>query len=219
MSTLRQHRLSLLSSARLYLCTDAAAGSALPEFLDQAYRGGVDIIQLRDKAMEAAAEIDALTVLAGIARQHDRLFAVNDRADVAALVGADVLHLGQGDLTTEQARRIVGDDVLIGRSTRTIEQVAAAYADPGLDYFCTGPVWRTPTKPDREPVGLDLPAAAAAMIAAGDRELPFFAIGGIDATNLDLVLGTGADRVVVVRAITQASDPAAAAAALRSRLG
>ncbi len=186
----------------------------LRDFLHTAYEGGVDIIQLRDKTLEAAAEIEAIQVLAEVAREHGKLFAVNDRADVALLTGADVFHVGQGDLTTRQARTVLGPDVVLGRSCHSPAQVDAALADPGLDYFCTGPVWETPTKPGRAAVGLDLPRYAAEH--AGTT--PFFAIGGVDAARLPAVLGTGATRIVVVRAVTEARDVTAAARELRSAL-
>ncbi|GAA5595465.1 thiamine-phosphate synthase [Kocuria rhizophila] len=186
----------------------------LRDFLHTAYEGGVDIIQLRDKTLEAAAEIEAIQVLAEVAREHGKLFAVNDRADVALLTGADVFHVGQGDLTTRQARTVLGPDVVLGRSCHSPAQVDAALADPGLDYFCTGPVWETPTKPGRAAVGLELPRYAAEH--AGTT--PFFAIGGVDAARLPAVLGTGATRIVVVRAVTEARDVTAAARELRSAL-
>ncbi len=186
----------------------------LRDFLHTAYEGGVDIIQLRDKTLEAAAEIEAIQVLAEVAREHGKLFAVNDRADVALLTGADVFHVGQGDLTTRQARTVLGPDVVLGRSCHSPAQVDAALADPGLDYFCTGPVWETPTKPGRAAVGLGLPRYAAEH--AGTT--PFFAIGGVDAARLPAVLGTGATRIVVVRAVTEARDVTAAARELRSAL-
>ncbi len=186
----------------------------LRDFLHTAYEGGVDIIQLRDKTLEAAAEIEAIQVLAEVAREHGKLFAVNDRADVALLTGADVFHVGQGDLTTRQARTVLGPDVVLGRSCHSPAQVDAALAEPGLDYFCTGPVWETPTKPGRAAVGLDLPRYAAEH--AGTT--PFFAIGGVDAARLPAVLGTGATRIVVVRAVTEARDVTAAARELRSAL-
>lgn len=224
----RAWRLDRLADARLYLCTDAAllrsgGAAALEEFFEAAYDGGVDILQLRDKSLEARAEIEALQVLARVARRRGKLYAANDRADVALLVDADVFHVGQGDLTTGQARRVLGADVLIGRSTASIEQVRAAYDDPGLDYFCTGPVWETPTKPGRAAVGTQLPAAAYALMADARREAgrepkPFFAIGGIDVSRLPEIVATGADRVVVVRAITRAADPRAAARALSDAL-
>ena len=204
-----------LRDARLYVCVTARRERGdLREFLHAAYEGGTDIIQLRDKTLEAAAEIEAIEVLAEVAREHGKLFAVNDRADVALLTGADVFHAGQGDLTTEQARAVLGPDVVLGRSCHSPAQVDAALADTGLDYFCTGPVWETPTKPGRAAVGLELPRYAAEH--AGDT--PFFAIGGVDAARLPAVLGTGASRIVVVRAVTEAADVTAAARELRDAL-
>jgi thiamine-phosphate pyrophosphorylase len=139
---------------------------------------------------------------------------VNDRADVALASGADVLHLGQGDLPVPHARWVLGPDVLIGRSSHDPEQASAAAVEEGVDYFCVGPTWETPTKPGRPAAGLDLVRHAAGL----GTERPWFAIGGIDLTNLDAVLDAGATRVVVVRALTEADDPHAAARALRSRL-
>ncbi|MFE9121060.1 thiamine phosphate synthase [Streptomyces sp. NPDC007172] len=204
-----------LADARLYLCTDARKRQGdLPAFLDAVLASGVDIVQLRDKGMEAAEELEHLAVLADACRRHGKLLAVNDRADVAHAIGADVLHLGQGDLPVPAARAILGEGVLIGRSTHAGAEAAAAAVEPGVDYFCTGPCWPTPTKPGRHAPGLDLVRHTASL--APDR--PWFAIGGIDAANLDEVLDAGADRVVVVRAITEADDPAAAAADLAKRV-
>ncbi|GAA4081485.1 thiamine phosphate synthase [Streptomyces sp. NPDC058961] len=204
-----------LADARLYLCTDARKRQGdLPAFLDAVLASGVDIVQLRDKGMEAAEELEHLAVLADACRRHGKLLAVNDRADVAHAIGADVLHLGQGDLPVPAARAILGEGVLIGRSTHAEAEAAAAAVEPGVDYFCTGPCWPTPTKPGRHAPGLDLVRYTASL--ATDR--PWFAIGGIDAANLDEVLDAGADRVVVVRAITEADDPAAAAADLAQRV-
>lgn len=200
-----------LAEARLYLCTDARTGRGdLAAFADAALAGGVDVIQLRHKGIEAREELAALAVLADACRRHGKLLTVNDRADVAHAAGADVLHLGQGDLPVPAARALLGDGVLIGRSCHSEAEVAAAAVEPGADYFCTGPVWPTPTKPGRPAPGLDLVRYAAAL--GGDR--PWFAIGGIDAANADRVLAAGARRIVVVRAITEAEDPGAAAAEL-----
>ncbi|MDD9381709.1 thiamine phosphate synthase [Streptomyces sp. ZAF1911] len=209
-----------LSDARLYLCTDARKRQGdLPEFLDAVLAGGVDIVQLRDKGMEAGEELEHLQVFAEAARRHGKLLAVNDRADVAHAIGSDVLHLGQGDIPVPAARAILGQGVLIGRSCHSEAEVDAAVAEAGVDYFCTGPCWPTPTKPGRFAPGLGLVRHAASL--AQDR--PWFAIGGIDAGNLDEVLDAGASRVVVVRALTEASDPGAAASDLakrvRARLG
>lgn len=203
-----------LGEARLYLCTDSRARQGdLAEFLEAALRGGVDIVQLREKGLEAAAELALLEVFADAARRHGALWAVNDRADVALTAGADVLHLGQDDLPVPAARRIVGGAPLVGRSTHDRAQVDAAEVEPDVDYFCVGPTWPTPTKPGRPAPGLDLTRHAAATATR-----PWFAIGGIDAGRLDEVLAAGARRIVVVRAVTDADDPEAAARSLRARL-
>ena len=212
-----------LASARLYLCTDARRERGdLADFVDAALAGGVDVIQLRDKgsagekqfgALEARDEIAALEVLADAARKHGALFAVNARADVAYAAGADVLHLGQDDLPLPVAREIIGERPLIGRSTHDAVQVGVATTE-AIDYFCVGPCWPTPTKPGRSAPGLDLVRTTAAL----DTELPWFAIGGIDLERLPEVLDAGATRIVVVRAITAAEDPAAAARELASAL-
>ncbi|MCM3821671.1 MULTISPECIES: thiamine phosphate synthase [Streptomyces] len=204
-----------LADARLYLCVDARKRQGdLPEFLDAVLAGGVDIVQLRDKSLEAAEELELLELFADACRRHGRLLAVNDRADVAHAAKADVLHLGQGDLPVPAARAVIGGAPLVGRSTHSEAEAAAAAAQPGVDYFCTGPCWPTPTKPGRHAPGLDLVRYAATLTT--DR--PWFAIGGIDADNLDEVTEAGARRVVVVRALTEADDPKAAAAGFARRL-
>nr|WP_231124191.1 thiamine phosphate synthase [Mycobacterium colombiense] len=212
-----------MATARLYLCTDARRERGdLAEFADAALAGGVDIIQLRDKGsageqrfgpLEAREELAACRILADAARRHGALFAVNDRADIARAAGADVLHLGQGDLPLAVARDIAGPDVLLGLSSHDREQAAAA-AVGEADYFCVGPCWPTPTKPGRQAPGLGLVRAAAEF--ATDK--PWFAIGGIDEQRLPEVLDAGARRIVVVRAITAAADPRAAAQRLSSAL-
>jgi thiamine-phosphate pyrophosphorylase len=204
-----------LARARLYLCTDGRrARGDLAQFLDAVLGAGVDIVQLRDKGLEAREELGLLEVFADACRRHGRLLAVNDRADVALAAGADVLHLGQDDLPVPVARRILGPDPLIGRSSHSAAQAAAAAGEPGADYFCAGPVWATPTKPGRPATGLDL----VAHVAGRRPSRPWFAIGGISLGRLDDVLAAGATRVVVVRAITEADDPAAAAAGFARRL-
>jgi thiamine-phosphate pyrophosphorylase len=204
-----------LADARLYLCTDARRERGdLAAFLDAVLSCGVDIVQLRDKGLEAAEELDYLRVVADACRRHGALLAVNDRADIAHAVGADILHLGQGDLPVPAARALLGPAPLIGRSTHGPAEAAAAAVQPGADYFCTGPCWPTPTKPGRHAPGLELVRGTAAL--APGR--PWFAIGGIDAGNLDQVLDAGARRIVVVRALTEADDPASAAAGLSRRI-
>lgn len=213
-----------LADARLYLCTDARRDKGdLARFAEEALSGGVDIIQLRDKGsagerefgpLEAKDELAALAVLSAAARRHGALLAVNDRADLALASAADVLHLGQGDLPVHYARQIVGPDVLIGRSTGNRAQASLAAIEDDVDYFTTGPVWATPTKPGRSAAGLDQVRA----VAAAQPERPWFAIGGIDLERLPEVLAAGATRIVVVRAITEAADPRAAARALADAL-
>jgi len=204
-----------LAAARLYLCTDARLRQGdLASFLDAALGSGVDIVQLRHKGLEAAQEMALLAVFRMACDRHGALLAVNDRADITAAVGADVLHLGQDDLPVAAARRITGPRTLIGLSTHSEQQAAAASAAADVDYFCTGPVWPTPTKPGRPAPGLGLVSYAAALAPP----VPWFAIGGIDLENIGEVLAAGARRVVVVRAITEADDPAAAAAALAARI-
>ncbi|HEY9356470.1 MAG TPA: thiamine phosphate synthase [Arthrobacter sp.] len=225
-------RSDALSSARLYLCTDARKDRGdFAGFVDAAFAGGVDIIQLRDKAIEAAEELELLAVLREAAERHGRLWAVNDRADIAVLSGAPVFHVGQKDLPLAAARSFIRDSGVIGLSTHTTGQidgaitasVAGTGGPGGLDYFCVGPVWATPTKPGRAAVGLDLvkyaaEAATQAASAPGGNTVPWFAIGGVDLGNVEQVVEAGASRVVVVRAITEAEDPAAAASALLAAL-
>ncbi|MBW3640209.1 MAG: thiamine phosphate synthase [Actinobacteria bacterium] len=201
-----------LARARLYLCTGARPD--LAEFLDAVLSGGVDVVQLRQKGLEAKQEIALCEVVAAAASRHGALWSVNDRADVAYATRPDVLHLGQDDLPVGVARALLGEQMLVGRSCHDEAQVAAAAEQPGVDYFCVGPTWPTPTKPGRVAPGVALLRYATAL----RTERPWFAIGGIDAGNLDEVLATGARRVVVVRALTEAVDPYAAAVGLAGRL-
>jgi thiamine-phosphate pyrophosphorylase len=205
-----------LADARLYLCVDSRRRQGdLEQFLDAVLGNGVDIVQLRDKGLEAREEIGLLETFAAAAERHGALWAVNDRADVARAVSAPMLHLGQDDLPTPVAREIVGPNVLIGRSTHSPEQADAARTEPGVAYYCCGPTWTTPTKPGR-------PAAGPSLLdhaTSHEDDRPWFAIGGIETLErLDEVLAHGARRVVVVRAITEADDPGAAAAAFAARL-
>ena len=204
-----------LAAARLYLCTDARERHGdLRRFLDDVLSSGVDIVQLRQKGLEAGQELRYLEVFRAACGAHGALLAVNDRADVAYAAGADVLHLGQDDLPAGIARQLIGPEPLIGLSSHAEAESVAASANPSADYFCTGPVWPTPTKPGRPAPGLGLVRYAAGLRTAR----PWFAIGGIDEANVDQVLDAGATRIVVVRAITDASDPGGAAARLAGRL-
>jgi thiamine-phosphate pyrophosphorylase len=189
---------------RLYLITPARPD--LAAFLEAAIRGGVDIVQVREKELP---DRELLRVLEG-ARETTRELGVplvvNDRPDLAVLCGADFVHVGQGDLPVEAARRF---GLGVGLSTHARREIDSADAD----YIGVGPVYATPTKEGRQPVGLELVRYAAERARA-----PWFAIGGIDASNVGEVVAAGARRIAVVRAIGEADDPERAASDLRGAL-
>jgi len=216
-------RRELLQQCQLYLVTSPVAN--LEAVVAAALGAGVRLVQYRAKADAPAGDAPAggpaitdqqrladARALRELCARHGALFLVNDRLDLALAGDADGVHLGQDDLPPAIARSLLGPDRLIGRSTNRIEQLHQAVAD-GCDYVGVGPVNATPTKPGRDPVGLEYVRQAAAA-----SPIPFFAIGGIDATTLDGALAAGASRVAVVRAITHAADPGAASAALLARL-
>jgi len=217
-------RRELLGQCQLYFVTSPAAN--LEAVVTAALEAGVRLVQYRAKGDGPAGEAPlaggpAITdqqrltdarALRQLCARHGALFLVNDRIDLALAVDADGVHLGQDDLPPSIARRLLGPDRLIGRSTHRLEQLHQAVAD-GCDYVGVGPVNATPTKPGRDPVGLDYVRQAAAT-----SPIPFFAIGGIDSTSLEEALAAGASRVAVVRAITQAADAGAASAELLARL-
>jgi thiamine-phosphate pyrophosphorylase len=204
-------RRQLLARCRLYLICGAGAAAAV----EGALEAGVGIVQYRAKEGEGLDDRRRLAEareLRRLCQRHAALFVVNDRVDLALAVDADGVHLGQGDLPVAVARRLLGPDRLIGCSTHAPDQLARALAE-GCDYVGVGPVNATPTKPGRAPVGLAYVAEAAATCP-----LPFFAIGGIDAETLPVVLAAGASRVAVVRAIAAARDPGAATRTLLALL-
>jgi thiamine-phosphate pyrophosphorylase len=188
-----------LERARLYL----VCGDRPDAFLEAALRGGVDIVQLRMKHAADAAIMAAAERFASACAAHGALFILNDRPDLVAAAGADGVHLGQADEGVASARMLVGAERLIGLSTHTPEQIDSA---EGVDYIGVGPVHETPTKPGRPAVGTALVEYAAAHAA-----VPFFAIGGLDHSNLAGVRAAGARRIAVVRALTDAPDPELAA--------
>jgi thiamine-phosphate pyrophosphorylase len=198
-----------LADARLYLVCDARPRA----FLDAALRGGADLIQLRDKTLGDDGLVEAARTFRAAADAHGALFILNDRPDLVAACSADGVHVGQDDETPAAARAAVGPDRIVGRSTHAPVQADAADADPDVDYLAVGPVHATPTKPGRPAAGLDYAAYAARTVGK-----PWFAIGGLDATTLPAAVEAGARRAVVVRAITEAPDPEAAARALRRLL-
>jgi thiamine-phosphate pyrophosphorylase len=212
-------RRALLARCHLYWVTAPMAG--LEAMAEAALQGGVRLLQYRAKAdatgpdgqpLDDAGRLQQARALRDLTSRHGALFIVNDRIDIALAVEADGVHLGQGDLPPQLARRLLGPERLIGRSTHALSQLQQAVVD-GCDYVGVGPVHATPTKPGREPVGLDY-----VRQAADQSPIPFFAIGGIELANLAAVRQSGAQRVAVVRAITAAADPRAAAAALLEAL-
>jgi thiamine-phosphate pyrophosphorylase len=198
-------RREALSKARLYLVCDASFGGVA-----EAVRGGVDIVQLRERTLDDWALLEAARRMRAEAHAAGALFLVNDRPDVALLARADGVHVGQDDLPPAAVRELVGLDLLVGLSTHAPAEIDAA-AD--VDYIGVGPVHATPTKPGRPAVGLDLVRYAVKNAAA-----PWFAIGGVDADTAPAVVGAGATRLAVVRAICEAPDPGAAASRLASSL-
>jgi thiamine-phosphate pyrophosphorylase len=211
--TLGGRRREWLAQSRLYLVCDASPPRPLEDLLRAALQGGVDIVQLRDKEGNDADIVAAGRVFRRLCDAYDSLFIVNDRPDLAQACGADGVHLGQDDAAAAGVRAEVGDDLLIGLSTHTPEQVDAALAQGRADYISVGPIWETPTKPGRPAVGLDL-----VRHAAREAAIPFFAIGGLAEDNVGEAIEAGAGRIAVVRAIRDAGDPRAAARGLRDRV-
>jgi len=189
---------------RLYLVAPARPG--LAELLEAAVRGGVDIVQVREKALQDGELLRVLEAAREVTRRLGVPLVVNDRPDLAVLADADALHVGQDDLPAEAARRF---GLPVGLSTHAAAEIDAATAD----YIGVGPVHATPTKEGRPAVGLDL-----VRYAAAHARQPWFAIGGIDRTNVEAVVAAGATRIAVVRAIADAADPEAAARELRAAL-
>jgi thiamine-phosphate pyrophosphorylase len=198
-----------LRTARLYLCCEARPHDEDPEaLLRAALTGGVDLLQLREKELGRAEIERAAETYRRLCDTHSVLFVVNDDPDLARSCDADGVHVGAAG-EVEEARELLGPDAIVGLSTHSEEQIAAANELP-VDYIAVGPIWETPTKPGRPAVGLDLISHAAVHSAH-----PFFAIGGIDPSNAEQVVRAGARRFVVVRAVRDAEDPTAAAEALR----
>jgi thiamine-phosphate pyrophosphorylase len=202
-----------LAAARLYLvCGSLDDASALPDLLRGAVAGGVDIVQLRDKELSDDELVAVANAARALSERLGALLIVNDRPDVALEARADGVHVGQEDIPVARVREIVGEDMLIGLSTHATREIDAV--DPELvDYIGVGPVHETPTKPGRPAVGLEL-----VRYAAAHAPVPFFAIGGLSAENLGEVLDAGATRVCMLRAISDAESPEAAARGLRAQI-
>ncbi len=207
-----------IGEARLYfVCEGRPDGGDPGPLLDAALAGGVEVIQLRDKQLDDEQLVAAASRFRVAADRRDALFFVNDRPDLVAACDADGVHVGQDDAPVAEARSVAGSAALVGLSTHSPEQFDSAIAARGearADQLSTGPVWETPTKRGRAAAGLELIRHAAQR----GGEAAWFAIGGIDASNVGEVVSSGARRIVVVRAIRDAADPEAAARELRAAL-
>lgn len=202
-----------LAAARLYVVTDARRGRGdLERFLGAVCTAGVEIVQLREKDASDAELAQYASVFRRVCDDTGTLFVLNDRPDLAVELGADGAHVGQDDLDPAKARELLGGELLLGRSTHGPAQLDAAASEP-VDYVAVGPVHETPTKPGRPAVGL-----GAVRHAAGNAVHPWFAIGGIDLDTMPAVVAAGARRIVVVRAVTEADDPAEAVRRLAAQL-
>ena len=203
-------RRSRLRDACLYFVADRGG---MARALEGALAGGVDLFQLRDKDAADDELLDAAATARSLCAAAGALFILNDRPDLAAACGADGVHVGQDDMPVDRARRIVGDDAIVGLSTHSVQQ-AQAGGRSGADYIAVGPVHATPTKEGRPAIGLDPVRHAAAHV----RAIPWFAIGGIDPETVGAVVAAGARRAVIVRAIAHADDPEAVTRGLRAAL-
>jgi thiamine-phosphate pyrophosphorylase len=196
-----------LGDRRLYLCT--ADRPDLAAFLDACIRGGVDIVQLRDKVLDAKPLLVRAAIAREVCRDHGVPFILNDRPDLALEIEADGVHVGQDDAPAHLARRIVGPDAIVGLSTHAPDELDAADAEP-VDYVSAGPVLSTPTKPGRPGTGLGYLAYATERASR-----PFFVTGGVTPDTLPDMLRAGARRFVVVRYLTESAEPQSSAEALR----
>ncbi len=204
-----------LAGRRLYLCTPDRPD--LEQFVARAIRGGVDVVQLRDKTLEARPLMARARRCQAVCRDHDVPFIVNDRPDLALAVEADGVHVGQDDVPASLARRLLGPDAIVGLSTHRREELEQAISEP-VDYISAGPVVATPTKPGRPGTGLGYLAQATAQAAAWPGQsspMPVFVTGGVSPSSVPELVAAGATRFVVVRYLTEADDPQAAARRLR----
>lgn len=199
-----------MGTRRLYLCTPYR--DDLENFVDACIRGGVEVVQLREKAMEAKPLAEAARRVARICREAGVPFILNDRPDLALEVGADGVHVGQDDVSAATARRILGTDAIVGLSTHSSEDLSRAGGE-AVDYISAGPVVPTPTKPGRPGTGTDYIEEVAQK-----ETRPWFVTGGVAPDNVEELAKAGARRFVVVRYITEAVNPLVAARGMRGAI-
>ena len=210
-SLLAYKRHQALLRSRLYLVTSAS--QELFSIVEAALQGGLTLVQYREKTADDNVKLAHANKLRQLCHQYGALFIMNDRVDLALAVDADGIHVGQQDMPIAIARQILGPQRLIGRSTTNPEEMQRAIAE-GADYIGVGPVYETPTKVGKAAAGLEY-----VRYAAANSPIPWFAIGGIEVDNLNDVLGAGAERVAVVRAIMQSDQPMLMAQYFISQLG
>jgi thiamine-phosphate pyrophosphorylase len=199
-----------LSGRRLYLCTPDR--DDLASFVARCIAGGVDVVQLREKRLEARSLLERARIVAGVCREHAVPFVLNDRPDLALEVGADGVHVGQDDAPASLARRILGEDAIVGLSTHSPDDLDAAKDEP-VTYISAGPVEETPTKPGRPGTGTGYVARAAAR-----SRVPVFVTGGVTPERVPGLAALGVRHFVVVRYLTEAEDPERAARVLRGAI-
>ena len=199
-----------LSGRRLYLCT--ADRPDLADFVTACIEGGVDVVQLRDKELEARPLLDRARLVRDVCGRHGVPFVLNDRPDLALEAGADGVHVGQEDAPVSLARRILGPDAIVGLSTHGPDDLAGA-ASQDVTYLSAGPVEPTPTKPGRAGTGLEYVSAATAR-----SEVPVFVTGGVTPEKVPALIAAGVRHFVVVRHLTRAADPRRAALDLREAI-
>lgn len=203
-----------LDQATLYLCTPIMdGGKKLATFLQASLKAGVDVVQLREKVATVPEVMEAGQLIARLCKQYNALFIINDRVDLTIALKADGVHLGQGDLPPDVARKMLGKELLIGRSVHSEMELKRANHEP-VDYLGVGPVHETPTKPHAKATGLKL-----VTFASEKSEHPFFVTGNMNPETVPAVAEAGGRRFVVVRALTDAKDPSEAAKAIKGAIG
>jgi thiamine-phosphate pyrophosphorylase len=203
-----------LRSLKLYVIVGTAHTASRPvlDVARQAIAGGAGIIQLREKSLSALDFLTSAEDLRGLTRDRGVPLIINDRLDIAVLAGADGVHLGQADLPIAAARRLLGDDAIIGVSTHSVDEAITAERQ-GADYIGVGPIFPTPTKPDLQPVGTALLTEVLRVV-----RLPVVAIGGITSHNVGRIVAAGGSNVAVVSAVSGAVQVAEAASLLRRQM-
>jgi len=199
-----------LSTRRLYLCVPARNDVA--DFLPSVLRGGVDVVQLREKDAPAPLQLTLARLMVPICREFNVPFVMNDSPELALDAGADGVHVGQDDVSVEHCREILGDEAIVGLSTHSYREFDEALKG-NATYFSAGPIVPTPTKPGREGTGVDYAVESQARSTR-----PVFVTGGVNAANVAGLVRAGVRHFVVVRSLTEATNPEETARDIRRAL-